>query len=461
MPQNKQYRKSRSGCRTCRARHVKCDETPDACNKCKSTGRICDGYDAQRLPLCKSTILHELPTGFSWAVTSDEQRCFSIFKDQFIPAMLGLFESPIYDRVILQLCRMDPAYFHAAVALGADDQESRIHGLALPGEDRHNAWTWFAIEQSSRSFSLLRQRNASNDPALRLTILGCCMLYILQGLLRGEYDTGARHLQGGLKVIRESSMQGARMSPFETSLVGGLRHLDIMFVFFGFGESQSGNVYESIYPPWPVEQISTFHGARHALDILIHNVCLFLNQCWSLACIGEWNDHPRQQRLLEQVDAFSQPITLFYDHPFNRLRQNAMRSSDFIYLWHNAFVEAARVCILQCNAAVIDHYTPEFQGYLSSLDRLREKLPKRPSMIMDLSIIPVIFVLSVGCPDQTMRSLATRALESWPHDQKTFDDLIAAMVGAEYRRTTGGVRDTCWDGNLIGRVIEQKTLAKA
>ncbi|KAE8550509.1 hypothetical protein EYB25_006736 [Talaromyces marneffei] len=34
----------KSGCRTCKVRRVKCDETRPACGRCTSTGRTCDGY---------------------------------------------------------------------------------------------------------------------------------------------------------------------------------------------------------------------------------------------------------------------------------------------------------------------------------------------------------------------------------------------------------------------------------
>jgi len=37
-------RKVRTGCVTCKTRHVKCDEQKPRCQRCVSTGRQCDGY---------------------------------------------------------------------------------------------------------------------------------------------------------------------------------------------------------------------------------------------------------------------------------------------------------------------------------------------------------------------------------------------------------------------------------
>lgn len=48
----KPHNKVRTGCRTCKIRRKKCDETKPACHRCTSTGRKCDGYP---LPLAALT----------------------------------------------------------------------------------------------------------------------------------------------------------------------------------------------------------------------------------------------------------------------------------------------------------------------------------------------------------------------------------------------------------------------
>lgn len=41
----RQHNKTRSGCITCRRRHVKCDEGKPCCNRCSNARRRCEGYD--------------------------------------------------------------------------------------------------------------------------------------------------------------------------------------------------------------------------------------------------------------------------------------------------------------------------------------------------------------------------------------------------------------------------------
>lgn len=40
----KRYSRTRSGCMTCKKRHLKCDETPGTCNQCRNGKVKCDGY---------------------------------------------------------------------------------------------------------------------------------------------------------------------------------------------------------------------------------------------------------------------------------------------------------------------------------------------------------------------------------------------------------------------------------
>ncbi|KAK5203021.1 hypothetical protein LTR41_011245 [Exophiala xenobiotica] len=45
--QRKTKGRTYTGCWTCRARHLKCDETRPHCTRCTSSGRICEGYDTR------------------------------------------------------------------------------------------------------------------------------------------------------------------------------------------------------------------------------------------------------------------------------------------------------------------------------------------------------------------------------------------------------------------------------
>ncbi|WJG35826.1 uncharacterized protein FOBCDRAFT_228081, partial [Fusarium oxysporum Fo47] len=58
QPRKKRTRASRpkvkTGCITCKIRHLKCDETKPKCKRCVKDKHTCDGYQQARAPRHKS-----------------------------------------------------------------------------------------------------------------------------------------------------------------------------------------------------------------------------------------------------------------------------------------------------------------------------------------------------------------------------------------------------------------------
>ncbi|KAK6819250.1 hypothetical protein RU639_008243 [Aspergillus parasiticus] len=171
--------RSKTGCRICRARRIKCDETPESCHNCTSTGRKCE-YDIQRLPrqlpgkrLTVGSIVRStnIADGFRWKITSDERLCFSFFQHRSLPTIIGYFDSPLWQSLVLQLSQIDQAVYHAVVAFSAihADYEARGNPLAIQSLD--NSWQRFAIDQCGRAYALLTARSASQDPTLQQVTL--------------------------------------------------------------------------------------------------------------------------------------------------------------------------------------------------------------------------------------------------------------------------------------------------
>ncbi|KAF5864818.1 hypothetical protein ETB97_006356 [Aspergillus alliaceus] len=55
-------------------RYIKCDEHPDLCKNCSTTGRTCDGYDLHRVHVNIISRLTDLGTRPNWVMTVEEQR---------------------------------------------------------------------------------------------------------------------------------------------------------------------------------------------------------------------------------------------------------------------------------------------------------------------------------------------------------------------------------------------------
>ncbi|RAK97952.1 Zn(II)2Cys6 transcription factor domain-containing protein [Aspergillus ibericus CBS 121593] len=439
--------RSRTGCRTCRVRRIKCDETPGKCNNCTSTGRSC-AYDMHRLPRAAAgqgldnKIICQVADGFRWAMTSDERRCFSHFQHFTIPSLLELFDSALWRNLVLQISYSEPAVYHAAVALSAIHQDVEQWGMPLPGQTRQNVWQKFALEQSARSYGILSKRNAS-DPRLREIMLLCCLLYSLLELLQGQYERACRHLQGGLRILKEIKVQKQLAddteSPVEKCLVAAFVQLDIQSTYYGVHgpvlcvDTELGKYQWQLNQP---EMFSTLLEARQAIEPLVSGVFRFTSESWPLSAADVARDYdsllPRQERLLSQLNLYADLFSPFYFGSYAGLSYREQRGADIIYILHRCLTLSVKTCLLAKDPAVLDCYTPEYQEALYLVEALLYKYPERPTFTLDVGILPTLYLISFKCYDVRVRLRAIEALQHWPHREGLFESKWMSFLLLEF-----------------------------
>ncbi|PWY90685.1 C6 zinc finger domain protein [Aspergillus heteromorphus CBS 117.55] len=440
-------KRSRTGCRTCRVRRIKCDETPGACTNCTSTGRSCD-YDMHRLPPTHeiphltSALARPLAAGFRWKMTSDERRCFSHFQNYTVPGLLELFESPLWQRVVLQMSYSEPAVYHAVVALSAAQQDMEAYGMPLPGETRNSVWQQFALEHSVRSFSLLNKRHASQDPTFRAVMVLCCLLFVLLELLQGQYDRACQHLNSGLLILKElkadRNLVESTSSPIETCVVAAFAQLDNQSAFFPlhgpvfcFDDTIKCHLWLEAHP----YAFSSIYEARQTLDPVTSGVYRYLAVCWPLSARGVGLNyhslHLKQGELLSQLQHYAEAFELFCDSPHSLRNGRETRAADIIRVVYKTLSLAVKVSLLPKHSHIIDLYTPEYATQLQSVEDIMSKFPSRPSISMEPSIVPSLYIIAMGCSDFDIRLRAIEALDGWPHFEGLFDSQWVSLLGVE------------------------------
>ncbi|KAE8154224.1 hypothetical protein BDV25DRAFT_136150 [Aspergillus avenaceus] len=433
-------KKSRLGCRTCRARHIKCDETPGTCQNCTLSSRSCE-YDLERLPRTRRTklsaralaLVNVPPTlagGLHWITTADERRCFSHFQFHIIPTVTALFDVSLWQNVVLPTSHVEPAVYHAAVALSAVYRDSETNGMPLPGQEHFNPWNRFSLEQANRSYALVSRRSASQDPRLQGVLLLCCLLFIVQELLRGQYDEAFRHLQSGLKILQGS--KGRRnQTPVEECLVAAFARLDIQSAFYGTG-GPFMRLDED--PEYWLSQVDfkTVYEARQALEPLFSGTFWFHSQCQALSKAeiesGYGDLQGKQQQLLSEANRYVCAFDTFYSRSYVYLNLKDQRAADVVAVNHKIVALSLKECLLRPEDAALDYYTPDHEMVLSLVQAIIHKFPDRPSVVLDMGVIPPLYYISLKCRDYAVRWRAIMALKSWPHREGTFDANWAASV---------------------------------
>ncbi|PYI12550.1 hypothetical protein BO78DRAFT_6085 [Aspergillus sclerotiicarbonarius CBS 121057] len=431
--------RSRNGCRTCRSRHIKCDEAPDACHNCTSTGRKCEGYDQHRLPVRKTSAPRAL---INLAISlprmnTDERRCFRFFEHNTIPMLVGYAESEVWQRLVLQMSQREPAICHAVVALSAIHEDYERRGMAMKPDYRHHR---FALEQYNRAMSMLRKRIQSNDPQVREIALMCCVVFVVLELLEGKYQNAFAHLQQGLSIL---DSQSGHTSATECALAKAFLHLNVQQSHFGGPDVRvtlhppKGRVAEATYES---VKIRSLPEAKERIRVLMNNIFHF-QSCCNLFFRGDLESDilslsARQCKLQCQLSDYRADLEEFiWSHNTRHawtLRE--VRSVDVIRV-HLATLASLLGGSLDTTEMSYDRFLPEFkrinefsEQIISSFKTEYEEISRLPSMVMDTGILPSLFWSCVKCRDSQTRRHSARLLQVWPHREGIYDSRLILMI---------------------------------
>ncbi|KAL8709906.1 MAG: hypothetical protein Q9220_005356 [cf. Caloplaca sp. 1 TL-2023] len=208
----------KTGCITCKIRHVKCDEEKPECHKCTSTGRKCDGYASKQEILSTNSSLEQaiqtirqehlsfpFMTITDWRGSSDEQRGFEYFRVQTSEDLAYSLNNSL-EELVLQTSHRYDAIKHGAIALGSLGETIRINSnstlseVQTPARRRHE----FARAQYYKAISILNQDIAQRDKDMVDFALISCFLFIVFEFLQGNDQSAVTHLRGGLNLLRET-----------------------------------------------------------------------------------------------------------------------------------------------------------------------------------------------------------------------------------------------------------------
>ncbi|KAJ3942847.1 uncharacterized protein N0V96_007075 [Colletotrichum fioriniae] len=191
MPPRKGSPKVKTGCRTCKARKVKCDETKPKCMRCTSSGRQCAGYEP--------TLEH----GLSWyrpqQLTAHDQRegrAFQFFSHMVGPVLSGPMDTYFWTHLVVQFSHFEPAVRHAVLAISSlyeDFHDGARVTRQKPGND-------FALSHYSAAIQRIK---SAQDEQLVLLV---CILFICIEYLQGDVEAALRHCKHGIMILNRSAI---------------------------------------------------------------------------------------------------------------------------------------------------------------------------------------------------------------------------------------------------------------
>ncbi|KAG5979509.1 hypothetical protein E4U55_005085 [Claviceps digitariae] len=274
--QRRRYTKTKFGCKTCKIRKVRCDETWPTCQNCDKTGRQCDGVSPQAVrnnsnaitfipPL---TISHFQPTPTRGEVHSIDARSTQTLRHSLIHCIVGELSRPLWDTVLKQAAMAKPVFEGALMtftALCRTYTQAKMNMVAWTPQETD-------LDESVRAFICthdMSQRTLQDeqgfDEFCRSSIVAvlCDLVYICLELIMDELESALSHLEFCLEMLRQETFQ------VDGNLACILVRLDrYASKFLGVTLPP-----ENAVPPAVPDR--TFHELDTELTYMINNLLLF------------------------------------------------------------------------------------------------------------------------------------------------------------------------------------------
>ncbi|KAK5698463.1 hypothetical protein LTR17_023638 [Elasticomyces elasticus] len=134
-----------------------------------------------------------------------EQHALQFFVHNSAPQLAGYFDSPFWQRMVLQAARHEPAVKHAVAAIGAL-HEKLLTGAISADVQMRESRARFALEQCNKSIQyLVKPEKDGKEPDLRLT-LTACVLFTCFEALQGHCEQAITHATQGYSLLQQYAM---------------------------------------------------------------------------------------------------------------------------------------------------------------------------------------------------------------------------------------------------------------
>jgi hypothetical protein len=360
--------------------------------------------------------------------------------------MNGFFDSCLWKDLILPMSHSERAVIHAVVALATLHEDLQLRGAPLSRENLANRRQKFAIGQYGRSLAALNERRYSQDPKLRDIILTCCLLFVAIDVLRGQYDPALLHLKNGLAIVEEERQHfhegsGVVRSAAEKTLLAIITRLETQSVFFG-------------PPPGTDSTLSFLHERlggtyfRAVQEVQVASDRILANSVRFFAAVSRFPVEDRvarlhpglsdaQSKLIAQYREFRQQLDMSMTHCLHPTSLKEQRGLDLIVLHHISFSILVETLLCGEDQSIYNDYSSSFQQMLALSNKISQSFQDesnsgtRPTLLLDMGIIPSLFLICWKCRDFDLRHQALNVLEEWPHREGIWDSRLFSIFARQ------------------------------
>ncbi|KAJ5174909.1 uncharacterized protein N7482_000786 [Penicillium canariense] len=432
--------RSKSGCKTCKIRRVKCGEEKPHCVRCTSTGRTCE-YERIKSSKFSSTssVLPVLtnPLSLSPNTVWRERRAFAYYFQHAASSVGGGLDVDFWRTIVPQVCRSEPAVWDAIISVSALFESPEP--IVDPGltQNHRDALGWY-----SRSVSAVRQQiqRGSIDTFVGLI---SCVLFICIEALQGGVDEAIQlfcqgvHLILALRAqIADGLVTAAKAALLEDTIVPIFIRLGL--IGFTFSRAQiSALLRDSEHKP--IRLFVSLRSAREGIVRLAAEIQFFQHTCEEHLLRPDVSHVPPELMDLQTVlsDRLRDWHTAFVNlmesmHATEAVTPQDIGTGALFSAVYEALFIMLEVCV-SSTEAITDTFLPNFQRIVEqsriTLDASMRSDGTQPPFTFDINPGIPLWFTCLRCRDPTIRREALALMLRSPRVQGFHSCMSAVTFG--------------------------------
>ncbi|CAJ0546887.1 Ff.00g015140.m01.CDS01 [Fusarium sp. VM40] len=449
--------RTQTGCKNCRKRRIKCDETKPACERCVRSGWKCDGYPADIVLKASAnnrntsnlSLLSRLPSIASYSIpfkvpgSQTDRQLLHYFCVQGSNDIAGFLTSDFWSQTVLQESHQDPTVRQALVALSwlhLDYSTSECVGNSVTRAD--------ALTQYGKALRSMRKRlSRPSESATKIALICCILFYCCEGAL-GDRNAALQHLSNGLNLLISTQHEhNGVVSQDIQNLSDVFERLDMQASFF-----EDDRTPILVLPSWQPSGEKdytllledTFTGLQKAQQSLVRL------QAWLYHFVNKNADHHNEPKeslpvdILQEKDALMKGYTswiiainnyeketecdnetlhgirtlLVHFHVCRMIVESKFPNDPEVF---GASPNPAAHKILDL-AETLLQYTTLLNGSPNAT-----KSPRR-NFSLETGVVAPLFALAIKCSDESVATRAAQMLASSQRREGLYDSQTMAQI---------------------------------
>lgn len=409
--------KVRTGCSTCKARRVKCDEAKPICRRCAVGGRNCMYNATNAIPPRRNVITIYLPPTQSQPTLFANDRGLDFFHQNLASKLDGQFDSKFWSRLVLQLSHSESSIRHAVLAISIiyqDVESSLQHPAGYVNSNPEGQREWNTAIKSLSTRIQVR-------PNSHLVSLVCCLLFTCIEFLKGNIESSLLHVQSGFNIlaaIRHNSDSGFAISSHDLQAVED--HVVPIFSSLNVLCSLAARMMPPMYAPAAEEDSphQNFTDSRRRLIGLSDTCIRFIHDASIKAAMFQidFNDLVDQFKLQARLDAWRDQLNDLVERKRTAGSHDNQDALNLLLVHYKVTYIWLRVCTIAGEMAA-DSYHKDFEELVHYAEQFTKSGAERATpqpLSFDIQILGPLYYAALKCRHPTIRRRALELLKLAP-----------------------------------------------